>query len=288
MSILTGRKIHSNQWQVLPFDDDVVEKVESLASSEGQPFLHDGNVVFGLSLSEPMTNEEIEESEQIEAENESNLNNGIGAGEAEMARDDVHLIPLDDEEQLENKVLDPVDQNEENVDQVSDFETDAISRSSEEHFSDDTTVSSTNGVNDSIFGKIDVLDSEIRRDIAESENILDSDSNIEEIDGIDSDADSKSAESEDVDEVEEISFETKSVRPSREAKNKGIDRLQVSFNKKSYDSKRQYQFIMREVQKCTNDNQSYIGRALKVLFTQMTAKAGIKKHGEIAIAALMK
>ena len=179
-------------------------------------------------------------------------------------------------------------ENEENVDQVSDFESDAISQSSEEHSSDDTTVSSPNGVNDSIFGKIDDLDSEIRRDIAESDNILNSDSSIEENDGIDFDADSKSAEVEDINEVEEISFETETVRPSREAKNKGIDRLQVSFNKKSYDSKRQYQFIMREVQKCTNDNQSYIGRALKVLFTQMTAKAGIKKHGEIAIAALMK
>ena len=84
MSILTGRKIHSNQWQALPFDDDVVEKVESLASSEGQQHLHDGNVVFGLSLSEPMKNQEIEEVEQTEAENESNMNDGMGAGEAEI------------------------------------------------------------------------------------------------------------------------------------------------------------------------------------------------------------
>ena len=109
MSILTGRKIHSNQWQVLPFDDDVVKKVNSLASSEGQPNLHDGNVVFGLSLSKPMTNQEIEEFEQIEAENESNVNDGLGAGEAEIARDDIHIIPVDDEEYSGDGVLNPAD-----------------------------------------------------------------------------------------------------------------------------------------------------------------------------------
>ena len=37
-----------------------------------------------------------------------------------------------------------------------------------------------------------------------------------------------------------------------------------------------------------DENKSYASRAVGVLFTQMTAKEGIKKHGEFAIAALVK
>ena len=64
---------------------------------------------FGLSLSEPMMNQEIEEVEQIEAQNESNVNDGLGASEAEIARDNIHLIPVDDEEHSDNGVLNPAD-----------------------------------------------------------------------------------------------------------------------------------------------------------------------------------
>ena len=34
MSILTGKRLHSNKWERLPFDDDVIDKVEQLATHE--------------------------------------------------------------------------------------------------------------------------------------------------------------------------------------------------------------------------------------------------------------
>jgi len=48
LSLQSGQKLHSNRWEELPFDEDVIEKVHSLAHSLKQPLLKNGNVIFGI------------------------------------------------------------------------------------------------------------------------------------------------------------------------------------------------------------------------------------------------
>ena len=283
MSILTGKKLHSNKWERLPFDNDIIEKIEKLATNENQPKLVDGNASFGQSLSVLLDDVDLEEAELVEAENEANMNEDVVQNEVERSREEPHII-TDEESQS-----DVSDGSVDEFGEIADLQHQEIEESEirPEIISDDFSngsISSNdepnvlsepkdNGLDDSIFEKINDLEEEINHDIAESNNILNSDESI----GISS-----------IEESEDGNIKTEYVRPTREAAGRGIDRLQVSFNKKAYDSKTQYQFVMKEVKKLTNDNQSYIGRALKVLFTQMSANAGIKKHGEVAIAALVK
>ena len=37
MSLATGNRVHSNQWTILPLDDEVIERVHELAKIEAQP-----------------------------------------------------------------------------------------------------------------------------------------------------------------------------------------------------------------------------------------------------------
>ena len=60
---------------------------------------------------------------------------------------------------------------------------------------------------------------------------------------------------------------------------------------KSYNTSKQVQFLMKSVRKDvkhSHHNQSYMSRAVNVLLTQMSATEGIRKHGEKAVAVLIK
>ena len=80
------------------------------------------------------------------------------------------------------------------------------------------------------------------------------------------------------------------IRPSRSCAGRGIDRLEMKFGGKTYAAQKSVQLLMKagiaESEKYCN--QSYMSRAVGVLLTQMSATEGIKKHGEKAIAVLVK
>ena len=59
---------------------------------------------------------------------------------------------------------------------------------------------------------------------------------------------------------------------------------------KAYSTKRSVQLLMQSNSECANSNgnMSYMSRAVGILLTQMSATEGIKKHGEKAIAVLVK
>lgn len=46
MSLHTGRQIHSNQWEELPIDEDVIRMVEEQARDEEQPLFPDKYPMF--------------------------------------------------------------------------------------------------------------------------------------------------------------------------------------------------------------------------------------------------
>ena len=48
MSLHTGKRLHGNSWDELPFDENVVDIVELLALKQNQPTLDNNNVIFWL------------------------------------------------------------------------------------------------------------------------------------------------------------------------------------------------------------------------------------------------
>ena len=65
MSLYTGKKLHSYVWTELPIDNDVIKRVEELATQEQQPFLLDNHPIFEW---EPGTQIIIDENEEQQEE----------------------------------------------------------------------------------------------------------------------------------------------------------------------------------------------------------------------------
>ena len=67
MSLLSGKRIHSHNWTELPFDNDVIARVEGLASKENQLELPDKSPIFewapGIEI-EPIDEEDKSESDE--------------------------------------------------------------------------------------------------------------------------------------------------------------------------------------------------------------------------------
>ena len=78
--------------------------------------------------------------------------------------------------------------------------------------------------------------------------------------------------------------ENTNTSPRRANAGKGVERLEMKFGGKTYDT--QFATSTGERKKCFMYNIHKL--AVDVTFTQMTAKKGIKKHGEIAVAAIYK
>ena len=54
MSLYTGKRLHSYQWDELPIDDDVISRVEELAMKEDAPVMADGYPMFEWSPGVPI------------------------------------------------------------------------------------------------------------------------------------------------------------------------------------------------------------------------------------------
>ena len=77
------------------------------------------------------------------------------------------------------------------------------------------------------------------------------------------------------------------LRTRRENAGAGVSRLDMSFKGKGYGSKESKQFLMAQ-RKGDTSLHSIIDKVIRIIFTQMSAQQGIKKHGEKAIAAVFK
>ena len=82
-----------------------------------------------------------------------------------------------------------------------------------------------------------------------------------------------------------------STRPKRSNSGAGVEIIQMDFSGKGYGAKRQFTLVTNGVKvhpNTTKEEYTYMKTALDVVFTQMTANAGIKKFGEPAVAAMIK
>jgi len=82
-------------------------------------------------------------------------------------------------------------------------------------------------------------------------------------------------------------------RPKRSNAGEGVDRLEMTFTGKQYPSYQSKMFAMKRLveteKKSAAKNLVLTPQAIvKVIFTQISAKMGIRKHGEKAITAMFK
>ena len=319
MSLDTGKRFHSHGWTEAPVDENIIKLVDGFADVERQPLLVKENLMFSHDIALESDFDEVDEQEmetqinnvvsdrpgQVPAvvNDSSSENDDTGSDSDEdepesVGNEDVFLRGHDQhdiedmDEQVENVIPAVSEDDSCDVSVPSDSES-GQSDSSDDHVSfvendavaieqNDVDVSQVSDddviplVDDSLIGRLDSLEEEIREDIEESRGLF------EEGDSIVDESLS--------DESEACQEDLPSSRPSRTCSGKGIDRLQMNFESNRYDTKRSVQLLMKagEQESKRHSNQSYMSRAVNVLLTQMSATEGIKKHGERAIAVLIK
>ena len=69
MSLHSGKRIHGHEWEELPIDEHVIERVEALAVAEEQPIMHRGMPSFEWAPGIP-----IEDDDEIDHELQTPVN----------------------------------------------------------------------------------------------------------------------------------------------------------------------------------------------------------------------
>ena len=86
----------------------------------------------------------------------------------------------------------------------------------------------------------------------------------------------------------EGAYRRSNLRPSRSNAGKGVEKFNMTFKGKQCPSITREQLLMLKKNNITEKKDSYFHEAIGVMFTQMSAKEGIKQFGEKAIAVMVK
>ena len=132
-----------------------------------------------------------------------------------------------------------------------------------------------------------LLGNELPNIVEEEPNVVnDEHADEEDLNEIDLNVENVDDANDDTNETETQEYS----RPRRANAGSGVERLNPSFVGKIYHSKKTSQFTQYDSKNEDNhdETKTYMNRAVGVLFTQMTAKRGIKLFGERAIAAMTK
>ena len=328
MSLYTGKRLHSYHWKSLPMDQEAIDRVTTLATAENQPALIDGMPIFEWNIGIPIddTEDTTNDSESITDEyndmeplqlqhDEPHLDHDEDAGayitEADSSShdedDDVSLSTASDIIPLVDPVINPQDVEQPANDLYPAFIEDSDSQDrfaiEEKQLLDELEVFGVNIAN---------------------APCLPSSPNITENVDITSDTSSITSQNDDtppdipdpindlgtsLGENQGVGDTLPSGRPKRAAVNKGITRLQMDPKGKTYKEYQQKQFLitsrkrrqshkrkqkkyvqlfMQKQKTFKHTSDVYMQRAVDVIFTQMSAKKGLKKFGEKAVAAMIK
>jgi hypothetical protein len=250
LSLATGRKLSRQQWDMLPMPDRVIAAVELMAAAENQPLVGQGAPLFEWSPGVAIIDEEPTQIIQEE-------------GDASQ----IEVIEGNDEEEEEG--FGPEDAPEEEIDNeiVNDNDEEAEEGDLEGLRSDDGS--------DAV-ETIDEIEEEGLEDATET-------------------APEEDADEEEVETEEPRRHNLRSNR-ERDYSNRLGHIMDNPANNKSYDT----QFLQNgevgentlrkavlELQN-TGSNTKVFKYVTGFMMTQMTAKAGIKKHGQVAIDALFQ
>ena len=282
MSLYSGKKLHSYKWEETPIDEEIINRVEELAEEENAPKMKRGYPVFtwkqrfiddpDLNVNDSTDNSEPS-AEPGDMPND-NENDSINQG----ARENNNNANIENENDLqidENENNDMIHFNEPEEEATNYITDDDNTEMNNEEIDDDDE---NDDIIDPIMEPIEeeyITNDEDEHEIAIEEVI---DDNNEEDDTI---------------EIES----NVSGRPKRMNAGTGVERLEMSMNNhKEYASvkEKKVQFVMHSNQhSLTREDKSFMSVAANYLFTQVTkhaqmsAKAGIKKFGDRAVAAML-
>ena len=288
MSLETGRKINGYIWEELPISDRAIRRIHELAKKEKQPELVDGCITFEWSPGIPIQDEQIDRPNDIDdtIEDEDVVDDAVDHIQImDDDNDDASQLCLEQEEDVPHfdEDVEPILENEGAVD------------NDDTKIDNDDAISVNEGANDDD-------SSFLQNDNINDESLIDDDTpNEVKVETVDDEQNYQGAQDNDQQiNNHDIISDTNSTadtnhelrRTSR--KNAGVPplRLKMALRGKQYKMERQkkqsLQFLMKKHMEKQDVCPDLFNIATKVMFTQMTAKEGIKKFGERAIAALFK
>lgn len=279
MSLETGRRIHGYIWTELPISDHIIETVHQLAENEGAEDLDDEGVpIFEWESGVPILT--IEEEQLPQNQGATTVPDDDTDIEDSSSDDDVEAVESDDSSYLPN----------------DDSDSDSSSHDSSTDNHDD------NLDNDSV-QTYDNNDNNDHSDIEDDDgSISDNTDHVVDVDKDDNEDNTNNydpaADVEAIGATNTTDSTATNTRPRRNTR--APDRLTVSHSsqrEKTYDAtidephpNGELQFTEIDVNQILteNDKEMLFESALHVLFQQMSAKEGIKKFGEEAVAAMFK
>ena len=292
MSLYSGKRIHSYEWKELPIDEDVISRVEELAEEEEAPEMKRGYPIFTwkqrmIDAPDLNINDAVEDALEVPLHIEN-----IGAQGAEPIVED-NEEQNDDLNQGANDELDEhviIDNDAEENNELLEFNEEEEQNNETNYITDegDTDIEiEQEDMNTSTDNNENENDDPIMQSIPEETNVTETEEEIIVEDVIDENAE------EDGIEVELNA----SGRPRRQCAGQGVERLEMSMdNNKEYASVRdnKHQFVMQsDEHPLIRGDKSFMSVAANYLFAQVTehaqmsAKAGIKKFGDRAVAAML-
>ena len=318
MSLYTGKRIHSYAWTVLPITDDVVARVHELASLEKQPLIKKGQPFFEWNPGIPIADDPIDLSDEVSLDYHpptyyypEHLTpptedfDDLASLQSEE-RDNDPLEPLQREERTDHQHFDEITAHNSSPNELSQ---DTVTYST--HSAQATTNSPMNAVipdddESSIPPEHDPGGdnlTELQQYTADAERVLQQE--IDSINQLMEEPASSNIESiSHSDEDEGLGSTTNPEglrRSTRRNAGTGVDSLFLDNQGKSYTKYKYLQFLQtKRIQRSKKSTQiillqkkqqatSTLHRILNFVFAQqMSAKKGIKKFGERAIAALVK
>ena len=270
MNLYTGKRLHSYAWEELPIDDDVIEQVEYLARQEKAPVMTDGYPQFEWMPGVPINDENVDTDETDDEREQLSVN------------DDEQINELHEDEDNENL---EVDNDEEGI-YITEDDNDSDLSSGNDDTTNEDEDNNISYDNDAEDANIDYED-EISDDIMNEGHDTSTDQNVlEPITGEPLDNDDQVQTEERIGNTEE-----RTQRQSRTLSGPSVlEQLDMTLDRKTrtYTHNRERQFLMVREKTISPARVDYYDVALKVMFTQMSARKGLKLYGEEAFAAIVK
>jgi hypothetical protein len=273
MSLATGHKISRHSWTELPLTETAIARVEAIAFDEKRPLIQETGLVVEWRHDQEIDESEYDrnyvppEREPFDEQTDPDDLDEIEDDELADLIADAHIEAVDEQNESDQRVCDtqvmPGAETEPSVQQDDDSE------------DDDNTLMPV---------EVDVIDDNADAP-AETEDDID-DEDMNELPGTDpTQYESDEHTSEHGDEVNDAVGVTESntgrAYNLRERKEKSVhfaDAIDNPYDSKSYFPPTQLTQVGEDVNK----------RIFGFVMTQMTAKAGIKKHGKAARAAMVQ
>ena len=251
MSLYSGKQIHSYHWKELPICEEVIKRVEELATKENQPLLVDNHPIFEWSSGQPIDtpNEETQQddvttNEQDEIIEDEDIKDETPQEDFSIADDNT----IEDTENIDDEVCTIIDDINKDVEQMDDEINTVIDDINNSNYDEDNDEKDENDISDDL----------------ENENVI--------LDDIDEGLELRRSSRENAG-TGVTRLEPTVTGPSHD-------------NKKNQFLMRQLKSACPKTHEF--DIEAGYNLALKAVFAQMPAAKGFKLFGEQAVAAMVK